>query len=1392
MGLTVIVAGVLLLVSLSSPTSTAPSVYYVKPTPDTKCPGNPCFTLSEYAQNASQYFNSSGTFHFLPGNHTLDRDIPVYKVSSMSFLGEQDNASQLLSWVSCTEPAFFNLTQVQDMKIHALGFRRCGTGTSLPRVFYFTSVHQFAIENSKFEYSQGSSLLFNLSNGTLENVSFLNNTADLYGGAVLAVKSSLIFSGITTFAGNKASLRGGAIYSQDSLIEFQDGVKFENNMATDGSSGSGIGGAATFLYTTVQFRGPTRFAGNKAGMRGGAIYLQTSPMEFQDCAEFENNMATDRFYGSGIGGAISVVNITLQFNGPTSFLNNSAFQGGAIVAFQNAYIHSSKNITFARNSAGAGGAMFLTQNSTVEFTGNSNFTGNTGNLEGAVLSALDSRIVLNGTNIFHDNHNKGFGGLFINSSYLHIEGFTVFTNNSVEQFGGAMFVYFSNVTMSGTAHFAGNTAGIFGGALQIQFSSFHFSGLAHFDRNSAFQQGGAIDVVSGGHLSFTGTTVFTNNSCTSVGGGAVSTYVGVVSFNGTTVFDSNQATAGGGGAIVTTFSTVTIAGYSNFTANSAPKAGGAIYSDRSDILFNGTGDFADNTCDNTGGAMYTRGGSTVSFDGSIHFDRNRASEGGAISTEQDSLLRFMSPVELVFTDNQAEYGGAMFVLNRLNLNYCTKQNLLPVDFCFFEVYGTYSASAQWGIDIHLVFTDNLARVAGSVLYGGMLQGCTIVFANTPTVQQGSAIGYFKNISNITGNVITPRISSDPVRICFCLNDTHYDCDYSLPPFHRSPGQSFNFSVVAVDQGNNPVPATIRTTFSVESSAELGTGEQTQPINPFCSGLQYRVFSSSGSENLTLAAQSQCNKLGTALKSVSLMLLQCPNGFERVRGHCVCAERLQKLAATCDVETLSIEREGNFWVNASYSRNGSYEGLIIYSDCPFEYCQADPVNFTLSDPNAQCAFNRSGFLCGGCDSGLSLTLGGLQCERCSNVYLTLVIAFAVLGLALILMISLCRLTVGIGAINGLIFYANIVYINSSIFFPAGDSNVLTVFIAWVNLDLGINTCFFNGLDSYTWTWLQFVFPLYLWLLAAILILVSKYSPWITRFIGTNPVAVLATLFLLSYAKILRTIIMAFYIAFLEYPDGTKEAVWLFDGNIRYLHGQHIPLFIFSLLVLIILFLPYTLFLLLGQWLQAYTEFRLLSWMDNLSVQHFRNAYYGPFKPRHRYWTGFLLLVRCVLFVVFAFNVLGNASLNLLLTASSMLGITFLARLTNGIYEAWILDLLEASYFLNLGVLAAGTYHVDQAGGNQTVLAYVSVGIAFATFIATAAVQAYKQFKGTSYGKKVPDISTLLPQRCQEVPVDDEVDERDNMPVDAGDVPINAPNGHVTHVSNVRLREPLLES
>jgi len=80
-----------------------------------------------------------------------------------------------------------------------------------------------------------------------------------------------------------------------------------------------------------------------------------------------------------------------------------------------------------------------------------------------------------------------------------------------------------------------------------------------------------------------------------------------------------------------------------------------------------------------------------------------------------------------------------------------------------------------------------------------------------------------------------------------------------------------------------------------------------------------------------------------------------------------------------------------------------------------------------------------------------------------------------------------------------------------------------------------------MDEYTKTWLQFVFPIYVWILVGLIIIVSNYSSKITRLLGSNPVAVLATLFLLSYAKLLHAIVAALFFTFLDYPNDVQIAV-----------------------------------------------------------------------------------------------------------------------------------------------------------------------------------------------------------------------------------------------------------
>ena len=158
-----------------------------------------------------------------------------------------------------------------------------------------------------------------------------------------------------------------------------------------------------------------------------------------------------------------------------------------------------------------------------------------------------------------------------------------------------------------------------------------------------------------------------------------------------------------------------------------------------------------------------------------------------------------------------------------------------------------------------------------------------------------------------------------------------------------------------------------------------------------------------------------------------------------------------------------------------------------------------------------------------------------------------------------------------------------------------------FIARLNLDFGIEACFFEGLDAYWKTWLQFLFPFYIWVIAGVIIVACYYSSRLSKLIGSRAVPLLATLILLSSMKLLCTIIDAIAVVVIKhYPQNTSFTVWYLDGNLRYCKSPHIYLFIVAVGVLVFLWLPYTLLLLFIQPLRRVSHLRPLKWINRLSL------------------------------------------------------------------------------------------------------------------------------------------------------------------------------------------------
>ena len=173
-------------------------------------------------------------------------------------------------------------------------------------------------------------------------------------------------------------------------------------------------------------------------------------------------------------------------------------------------------------------------------------------------------------------------------------------------------------------------------------------------------------------------------------------------------------------------------------------------------------------------------------------------------------------------------------------------------------------------------------------------------------------------------------------------------------------------------------------------------------------------------------------------------------------------------------------------------------------------------------------------------------------------------------------------------------------------------------------------------------------------------------------------VLATLLLLSYAKLLQLTITIFSSTTLEYPDGSVRRVWLYDGNVDYLKGKHIPLFMAALLVLVLLVLslPYTALLLFIRCLQLKSKHRALFWIGKFKPLF--DAYTGPYKDKHRYWTGLLLLVRASLFPIFSVNVFGDPAINLLAIATMMFILFIYVAVSKHVYKAKYLNVLERPF------------------------------------------------------------------------------------------------------------------
>ena len=729
--------------------------------------------------------------------------------------------------------------------------------------------------------------------------------------------------------------------------------------------------------------------------------------------------------------------------------------------------------------------------------------------------------------------------------------------------------------------------------------------------------------------------------------------------------------------------------------------------------------------------------STVTFAGYVRFVRNRGYLGGALMLV-GTTMKLTNNSKLYFKDNHAtETGGAIHVVNPATITEAHKY----ISSCFYQFldYGDNSSYA-------LQFINNTAKKGGDHIFGASLKSYCIASSFCTCLHSYDALDRFILLDPGYESALS-AVSADATRVCICVNASKPKCDEIIMSIDTYPGGKFTIPAVLVGGDYGTTIGTVYAFFMIAESASLGSVDQAHQvitINSECSLLNYSVFSNKSNETLLLAAVESLYSdfdyyydyqtaeyeytakygdefIHTRLRNtpvfINVILLPCPPGFVLLGDPpgCNCHPILTAYGVECILNYLSGYHKWNttsMWIQAT---SDNTQGVVSFSThCSFDYCKPSGKHIDLMrNPNGQCTPHREGILCGRCTGNYSLAIGSSHCIHCpNNNNLALLIFFAGAGVLLVLVIAALNLTVTQGAINSLVFYANIIWAYQNILFPPGFYTAQKTFIAWLNLDFGIEVCFIRGMDAYLKMWLQFIFPFYI---AGLFLIGLRYSSKLSKLFGSRSVPTLATLLYLSYSKLLRTIIACIQLAvYYTYSDSGKQStniVWALDGNLSYGNYPHIFLLLTAIACFLFLWLPYTVLLFFIQWLRRIDHYRPLNFLAKYKPIY--DAYFAPLNDKHQYWFGTLLLAQGGLLLVSSLTSYTIPDFNLLFLLAVSISLLCYMN-TQRTYKQKLVSLLESSFLANFIVLTVGTLYFRDNEKGRMILLSISITIAFFEF------------------------------------------------------------------------------
>jgi len=592
--------------------------------------------------------------------------------------------------------------------------------------------------------------------------------------------------------------------------------------------------------------------------------------------------------------------------------------------------------------------------------------------------------------------------------------------------------------------------------------------------------------------------------------------------------------------------------------------------------------------------------SAMRVSGSIAFQNNMARNGAALRLV-DTVIYINVNTSVIFENNIAVLNGGAVMVEFPNFSI-HNQDICPFQFLGLGREDTITdietSNIQEILNINVTFQSNYAKNGTNLesIYASVFYICHW-YADTSVQTQPSSDSsiinetrpsVYREAFNYYPKPVSDHLNIIAIYPCLCDDSNSYannvrDCltgkTIKLPD-KVIPGRTYSVYVVPIDTVGSVGYSNelIISAYTSNEELQLAEGQRERKFsvtNNSCALVDFTIY-------LNRLSIPNGGKLEMSLTvsrylTIAFDFSSCPFGFvlRKTNGECgcICDEFLTERCSdgfNCDPSTGLITR-----LNVQSWMSGIDGDIQYLKFCFPTFCNdiAD-VKFVLQDDvNILCANNHAGRGCGGCLDNYSRVFGSDNCKRCSSIWLVTILLYAVLGITLVIFLFMLKFTVTLGAINGLIFFCNVMSINEELFFNVNISRFtfLRIFISTVNLDLGFEICFYDGMSQIAKTGLQFVFPVYLWLLILVIVYLSRYSHRFHTKISNEALPVLATLMFLSYSKVLRTSITVFSYVLIQSSSHGSITAWEPDPTVDYLVKYHIILFciaaLFSLAIIL---------------------------------------------------------------------------------------------------------------------------------------------------------------------------------------------------------------------------------